>query len=174
MITHSASDPARPAAEPATDIAVPGAVPAPGFVATTAIAQPAIRRQARHWGGFLLGGTAAFVVDSTVFMVLSEAAGVPVLGARLAAISVAMVVSWLINRTITFSIRTRPSLVEFARFAGVGWVAAAVNYVVFAGLIFWGPIVLGRSLHPIAAIGVSALCAMSVTYLGMKRAVFRK
>ena len=170
MITHSSSDPARPAAEPATDIAVP----APGFVATTAIAHPAIRRQARHWGGFLLGGTTAFVVDGTVFMVLSGAAGVPVLAARLAAISVAMVVSWLINRTITFSLRTRSSLPEFARFAGVGWAAAAVNYAVFAGLVVGGPFLLGRSLHPVAAIAVSSLGAMTVAYLGMKLAVFHK
>ena len=123
----------------------------------------------RHWGGFVLAGGTAFVVDSGVLLILTRLVGVPALAARLAAISIAMVVSWLINRTLTFTARTPPTLSEFARFAAVGWSAAALNYVVFAVLILLAP-----GIHPVLAVAVASICAMGLSYTGMKFGVFRQ
>jgi putative flippase GtrA len=118
-------------------------------------------------GGFVLAGSMAFLVDSAVLMALTRVVGLPVLGARLLAIATAMVVSWLINRSITFPVRARPGLAEFARFAAVAWSAAVMNYAVFAVLVFLIP-----ALHPVAAIGIASLCAMTLSYIGMKFGVF--
>ena len=123
----------------------------------------------RHWSGFVAGGVVAFGVDSAVTLLLTRLAGAPVLIARLAAIALAMIASWLINRTITFPVSGPPSLVEFVRFAAVAWTAAALNYAVFAALIFVEP-----TLHPIAAIAIASLCAMALSYLGMRFGVFNK
>ena len=82
-----------------------------------------------------MAGSVAFAVDAGVLTLLTQAVGMPVLAARLIAISLAMVVSWLINRSLTFQVRTPPALLEFVRFASVAWTAAALNYAVFAALI---------------------------------------
>ena len=123
----------------------------------------------RHWGGFLLGGGMAFAVDSGVLMLLTRVVGVPALAARLVAIATAMVVSWLINRTLTFRSGARASIGEFARFAAVAWTAAAINYLVFAGLILFWP-----AIHPVAAVGLASLVAMCFSYAGMRFGVFRR
>lgn len=123
----------------------------------------------RHWTGFLLGGAVAFGIDSAVTMLLTRLAGAPVLVARLAAIAMAMFASWLINRTITFPVASPPSLPEFARFAAVAWMAAVVNYAIFAALIFLFP-----ALHPVLGIAAASICAMTFSYFGMRFGVFKK
>lgn len=123
----------------------------------------------RHWGGFLLGGGTAFAVDAGILMLLTRIVGVPALAARLVAIATAMVVSWLINRTVTFPTGVPPSVGELLRFAAVAWTAAAVNYLVFAGLILLWPVI-----HPVAAVGLASLVAMCFSYAGMRFGVFRR
>ena len=102
-------------------------------------------------------------------MLLTRLAGAPVLVARLAAIAMAMFASWLINRTLTFPVAGPPSLREFARFAAVAWIAAALNYGIFAVLIFLLP-----ALHPVAAIAIASLGAMAFSYVGMRYGVFNR
>jgi putative flippase GtrA len=116
-----------------------------------------------------LGGAVAFGVDSAVTLLLTRLIGVPVLFARLAAIALAMVASWLINRTITFPVAGPPALSEFTRFAAVAWMAAALNYAIFAGVLFIAP-----TFHPVAAIAIASLVAMTFSYLGMRFSVFNK
>ena len=123
----------------------------------------------RHWGGFVLGGVTAFAVDGSILMLLTRTLGVPTLAARLVAIATAMVVSWLINRTITFPTGARASLGEFTRFAAVAWTASAVNYVLFAGLVLGWP-----AMHPILAVALASLVAMCLSYAGMRFGVFAR
>lgn len=132
-------------------------------------AEPELPGAFRHWGGFLLAGGAAFLVDSAVLMLLTRWVGMPTLGARLAGIALAMVTSWLINRTMTFPVRAAPTVAEFLRFAGVAISAAALNYAIFAVLILTVPI-----MHPVLAVAIAALFAMVLSYVGMKFSVFRK
>jgi putative flippase GtrA len=120
----------------------------------------------RHGLGFLIGGATAFCVDAAALAVLTSLLGLHPIIARLAAISLAMIAAWLMHRTYTFAVKAPPSIAEFLRFAGVAWTAAAVNYGVFVLII------LASRMAPLAAMMVSSLAAMIVSYLGMRFAAF--
>lgn len=124
---------------------------------------------ARHWGGFLLGGILALVTDAGVLQLLTAGAGLDPLVARPLAISVAMVVSFLVNRTITFAMPGRPTLAELGQFAAVSWTAQAINYAVFAAILLAMP-----ATHPVAALIAASLVSMIVSYVGFRFGVFRK
>ena len=123
----------------------------------------------RHFGGFVLAGGSAFVTDVGIFQLLQGWLGLNPLIARLLSISAAMVVSWLINRTVTFAMPGPPRLAEFLRFAAVAWISSAVNYGVFAAILLARP-----DIWPVAAIVAATAVAMVVSYFGMKRGVFRE
>ena len=123
----------------------------------------------RHYGGFLVAGLSALAVDAAVLLALTEWAGLSPYGARLVSICLAMVVSWQINRRITFAVQAPPTLHEFARFAAVSWSAQAVNYVAFAALITWMP-----ALWPIWALIAASALAMFISYAGFRFGVFKK
>jgi putative flippase GtrA len=122
---------------------------------------------ARHYGGFLAAGLAALATDALVLTLLTRGAGLSPFLARLFAIAVAMVVSWRINRRVTFAVAAPPSLAEFARFAGVSWAAQAVNYAVFALLLLARP-----ATEPVAALIAASIVAMVVSYVGFRFGVF--
>jgi putative flippase GtrA len=128
--------------------------------------EPAARL--RHFGGFLLAGGLAFLTDVAILEALTRLAGASPFAARMPAILTAMVVSWLINRRVTFAVEARPSLAELVRFAAVSWLAQVVNYATFAGLLILRP-----ALWPPAAVFCSSLVAMTVSYLGFRFGVFR-
>lgn len=123
----------------------------------------------RHYGGFLTAGLAALATDAAILVLLTEGAGLSPYIARLVSISIAMVVSWQINRRITFAVTSPPTLHEFARFAAVSWFAQAVNYAAFAALIAWWP-----SLWPVWALIAASALAMFVSYAGFRFGVFKK
>lgn len=123
----------------------------------------------RHYGGFVLAGLSALAIDAAILTLLMATFGWPPLAARLVSIAIAMVASWLINRTVTFAVRSRPTLAEFARFAAVSWLAQAVNYAVFAAILLVRP-----QTPPVTALVAASLVAMVVAYAGFRFGVFRK
>ncbi len=132
-------------------------------------AVPGARRPAvRHWAGFLASGLIALSVDAAVLETGVRAFAVHPLVARLLGISCAMVAGWLAHRTLTFALRSRPSIGEFARYAAVGWTTAAVNYGVFASLLIARP-----ALHPLIALLLASIVATIFAYLGMRYGAFR-
>ena len=123
----------------------------------------------RHYGGFVLAGGLAFTTDATILLVLTKLFGVPPLLARPFGISVAMVVSWLVNRTVTFAATSPPSLAEFGRFAAVSWTSQAVNYGIFAAILLAWP-----ATEPVVALILASLVAMFVAYAGFRYGVFER
>jgi putative flippase GtrA len=119
--------------------------------------------------GFLVSGSLAFLVDVVVTKVLAGFAGLPWGISRIIAIGVAMVVAWLCHRRLTFAVTTPISIAEFIKYAGVGWSAAALNYVVFLVFIWLLP-----DWDKAFAIGVASLVAMVSTYVGLRFGVFAK
>ncbi len=122
----------------------------------------------RHGLGFLASGLIALSVDASVLTLLTAVFAIHPIPARLVAISLAMVAGWLSHRTWTFAVAVPPSLAEFVRYAGVGWMAAAINYAVFVAIILARPATL-----PVVALIGSSLVATVFAYLGMRFAAFR-
>ena len=121
----------------------------------------------RHYGGFVLAGLLALSTDALILKGLTRFGWHPLL-ARIVAIAIAMIVSWLVNRTVTFAMAGRPTFREYLRFATVSWSAQAVNYVVF------GAVILLRPATPLLLALVIASCvAMFVSYFGFRYGVFR-
>jgi putative flippase GtrA len=127
-----------------------------------------ISRQ-RHFGGFVLAGLAALSVDAFALVLMTDVAGMSPYIARLFSILLAMIVSWQINRRVTFGVASPASLSEFRRFAAVSWVAQAVNYAVFTAILLIRP-----DTWPVAAVAAASLLAMFVSYAGFRFGVFHK
>ena len=122
----------------------------------------------RHYGGFVLGGVSALATDMAVLALLTRVVGLNAFIARPFGIGTAMVVSWLINRTITFRATVPASLLEFSKFAGVSATAQAINYLVYAVLLLLVP-----ALIPELAVVLACLVSMLVSYAGYRFGVFR-
>ncbi len=120
----------------------------------------------RHYGGFVLAGLSALAADMLILEALMLAGLHPLLG-RPFAISIAMVVSWLINRTVTFAMPGPPSFREYARFAAVSWTSQAVNYLIFGAILIVRP-----STPPLLAVVLAAFVSMFVSYFGFRYGVF--
>ena len=123
----------------------------------------------RHFGGFVLAGGLAFVTDAGVLKLLTATTPLSPLTARPIAIFLAMLVSWGINRTITFAETRRPSWSEFSKFAVASFGSQLVNYLVFAALLMWRP-----ATDTTLAIAVASGVAMFVAYAGFRFGVFAK
>ena len=122
----------------------------------------------RHFAAFVLCGLLAYAVDSGLLALGIWVVGLDARVARFGGIATAMVVSWLCQRRWTFAVSGPPTLREFIRFAGAAWLAAAVNYAVFAAIIFCSP-----TVWPQIALIAATTVATIVSYLSMRYGVFR-
>ena len=121
----------------------------------------------RHYGGFVLAGVTALAVDASILLALTRGAGWSPFIARPLGIAVAMVVSWLINRMVTFQTSAPPSVRELSRFASVAIGSQLVNYCVFAVILLAMP-----GLEPVVALVMSCFVSMFVSYAGFRYGVF--
>lgn len=126
------------------------------------------RSTARHFGGFLASGLLAFAVDAAMLEVGVRLLDLEPLVARLAAISLAMVVGWLAHRRWTFAVEHSPTLGEFFRYAAAGWTSATINYVAFALLLLLVP-----TLPRLAALVASSIFSTIFSYITMRYGVFK-
>ena len=123
----------------------------------------------RHYGGFILAGSTALVTDISVFQALYALVSVNAFIARLLSITVAMIVSFLINRAVTFAVPGRPRFIEFLRFAAVAWMSSGLNYILFATVMLAAP-----GTWPVLAILLATAISMFASYMGMRMAVFHR
>ena len=123
----------------------------------------------RHFGGFVLAGGMAFATDAGVTKLLTATTALSPFAARPIAILLAMLVSWGLNRTITFAETRPPSWSEFAKFAAASFGSQLVNYLVFAAILTLRP-----ATDTTIAIAVASAVAMFVAYAGFRFGVFAK
>lgn len=83
---------------------------------------------------FLGVGTLGLVTDFCVFTILNGYAGRPLL-MRLASIAVATLVTWRLNRALTFDRSGRRQAEEAMRYIFVTLVAQGTSYAIFAALV---------------------------------------
>ena len=121
----------------------------------------------RHFGGFVLAGVLAFATDAGVLKLLTATTSLGPFVARPIAIFLAMIVSWGLNRTITFAETRPPSWPEFTKFAAASFGGQLVNYLVFAAILTLRP-----ATDTTLAIAIASGFAMFAAYAGFRFGVF--
>jgi putative flippase GtrA len=122
----------------------------------------------RHYGGFVLAGGLGFVADAAVLWLLTYGVGVSPFLARLVGIALGVLVSWLVNRSVTFGATSPPSLREFAKYSAAAGFAQVVNYAVFGAILLARP-----ETDPMIAFVVACLVSIPTSYIGFRFGVFR-
>ena len=116
---------------------------------------------------FVVAGGIGFVVDAAVLSLLLTLSPLGSFSARVFSIAVAMAATWAINRRQTFGNSGRSLLAEGARYGGVGVTSAALNYLLYTGLLVAVP-----SASPLIAMTIASLLAMLWSWAGYSRFVF--
>lgn len=115
---------------------------------------------------FLTFGGLGFVVDAGTLVTLHDGFGVGPYSARCVAILLATLLTWRLNRALTFGASRHGQAGEGLRYAFVAAVAAGVNWLVYAGAVYL------FGLPPLIALPLGVIAAMSVTFTGYDRLVF--
>lgn len=113
---------------------------------------------------FLLVGILGFLVDSALTLTLIAFSFDAAL-ARIPAIVVAMLVTWLANRCFTYQASNPISCVEPLRYAMVATLVSVVNYVIYLVLITFG-------IWTALAIALATACQAIVSFHAYRSFVF--
>jgi putative flippase GtrA len=116
---------------------------------------------------FLGVGGLGLITDLAVFTAVIGH-GVHPLLARAVSLAVATLVTWRLNRALTFDRSGRPPAEEAMRYVVVATSAQAVSYAVFAALV----VTVFAAIAQLAVI-IGAACGALVSYSGQKLFAFR-
>ncbi len=114
---------------------------------------------------FVFVGVVGFVVDGGGTWLLVHL-GLPPVGARIGPLLAAIVVTWLLNRSLTFKVEKPKSRTELMRYAAVALSSAFINFVLYSGLVLLG-------VHPLIAVAVATLVLLLYSFFAYRRVVFR-
>lgn len=115
---------------------------------------------------FLAVGVVGLATDLSILTLL-ERFGVHQAVARAVSLAAATLVTWNLNRRLTFTSSGRDPRAELARYALVALLAQGVNYCVFLEILHLEP----RTLHALAAI-LGAIVATAFSYTGQRFVTF--
>ena len=129
---------------------------------------PSLKTRLSH---FTVVGFVGFLVDGGILVILHDVYSVNPYASRCVSFPVAMTVTWLLNRVLTFADRKDARATsELGRYAMVAVAGALLNMLVFFALVryftFMGEIVL----LPLA---IAAGVALIFNFLGSRFFVFR-
>jgi len=116
---------------------------------------------------FVLVGTLGFVVDAGITLTLIHR-GIDPYTARVFAIALAMMVTWRLNRALTFDTSNSNQTREGFRYFSVALIAAALNYAIYAGLLIAVP-----SVAPLVALMIAIATVTVLSFLGYRYLVFK-
>ena len=116
---------------------------------------------------FAVAGGTGLLVDAGVLALLLSATPLGPFAARVVSILTAMAMTWMINRRLTFGRSGRSLASEGARYGGVGATSAALNYLLYSGILLAVP-----STPPVLALAAASALAMLWSWFGYSRLVF--
>ena len=122
---------------------------------------------------FAVVGTIGFLVDGAILQALVSLGGWGPVPARFASFSVAVVVTWLLNRRFTFQAtgpKGPPPLRSVARYIVVSVAGAGINVGTFTALVLLSDAMAAFPIIPLAA---GSIVALVFNYLGSKHFAFR-
>lgn len=117
---------------------------------------------------FALIGGGGFLVDAGLLLMMLEA-GAGAYLARIISIGCAMLVTWRLNRALTFGASDDGQLREAVRYAGIALSVAALNYGIYAGLILFIPV-----CPPLLATAIATAICMLISFAGYRSFAFRQ
>jgi putative flippase GtrA len=127
-----------------------------------------ILRQASR---FVAVGCVGFVVDGGILTILNSIFGFALLQARLVSFSVAVTVTWILNRQQTFADRKDHRVVrEWSRYAAVNALGALLNLGIFFWLLHQFKVLNNAPLVPLA---IAALVALVFNFIASRQIAFR-
>lgn len=115
---------------------------------------------------FLVVGGCGFLTDAAVLSIAHHGAGLAALPARAISFSVAVLVTWLLNRQWSFGVSVPATLAEFARYLSVQSVGLAINFGAYSVCVAGFPPPIGE---PLVALAVGSALAMGFNFLGARR-----
>lgn len=124
---------------------------------------------------FGIVGTVGFLTDAAVLQALVSLAGWGPLPARLVSFTIAMHVTWLLNRHFTFATDGEAPgtslLSSLGRYIIVSLAGAGINVGTYALLVL---VSSEMARYPIIPLAVGSGAAMVFNYLGSKHFAFRR
>ena len=129
------------------------------------------RLPSRQFIQFCIAGGIAFLIDSGVTHLLIHQFGIEPFRARIPAIVVAVLFTWLYNRYISFRHRrSRNRLAEFGRYVVGNAFGLAANYGAYALVI--ATVAFTRE-WPIIAVAAGSVAGFLINYVSAHHFVFR-
>lgn len=110
-------------------------------------------------------GVVGFVVDGGGTWLLAHL-GLPPIEARIAPLLTAIIVTWLLNRSVTFNVDKPKSRAELLRYATVALSSAFFNFLLYSALVLVG-------VHPVIAVGIATIVLTLYSFLAYRKMVFR-
>lgn len=116
---------------------------------------------------FLAIGTVGFVADAGMLWLMLASTSLGVYSARIVSIAFALLVTWVLNRLLTFGPSSRPVAIEGARYGGVGIATSVINYLAYSAFLWAIP-----DTPVIVALVLASVVALAFSFLGYSRLVF--
>ncbi len=125
----------------------------------------------KQFANFLVSGTIGFITDSAILHVLIYAFGMGDITARICSFLVAVHVTWLCNRRLTFAILTAPTWSEYRGYMLSNTAIAALNILLYSIFLQFIPACWYRHL---LAVSMATGITMFINFSWMKFMVFRR
>lgn len=116
---------------------------------------------------FAVAGGTGFLVDAGMLLLLLHFTALDPYSARIIAIGIAMLSTWMVNRNFTFQRGSRSVASEGLRYGSVGISSALLNYAIYAAALFIIP-----DLRPIFAVIIASALATIWSYVGYNYFVY--
>ena len=120
---------------------------------------------------FALVGTIGFLVDAGILLALIQIVGFNKVSARLCSFLVAVTVTWILNRRITFRSKATNKWHEWCRYVSANAIGGLINLGVYFMLVLSHHSVLR---DPLIAVAISSIVAMAFNFSVSKWWVFRR
>lgn len=119
---------------------------------------------------FGISGVAGFITDASLVVLFTRTFSIGPIPAQIIAFSVAVTVTWLINRHWTFAEHTSDRwLYEWGKYVAANSLGAAANNAVYVSLVLTTAIF---SKYPVFAVALGSVVGMVFNFASSKHLVF--
>lgn len=119
---------------------------------------------------FLIVGTIGFIVDAGLTHILAKEIGFYPVIARIPAIALAIIVTFLLNKTLTFKNKNQDWIKAFGAYIATQGASQTVNFVIYSILVWFSPLMQNQ---PAIAVAIGSIAAMTLTFILSKFWVFK-